>query len=139
MSNYWDYDTYNEYFKNRKPIYKQKHCVFILENENGLVKFGISKDFKQRLSAIKSNELIPLTQWYSSEYYSNAKEILDILCRKYDSKKYKGNWFNLNYQEGLNQLITLCNKLGNQNFIQINTQPNEFEKNCFDFFQQFKF
>lgn len=137
MSIYSEYDTYEDYLKNREPKYKQQYCIFIIENENNLVKFGITKkEFKERLGEIRSSELTTLTQWYSSKYYSNAEEILKMLCKQFALFKYKGNWFDIDYQEGLKELKRLCRKIGNPNPVQVIEPPSDFEKRCFETFKK---
>ena len=127
---------FEEHWKQRRKIYAPMQCVYIAERDDGLVRFGISRKPYERIKGIESSNLKDMKNWDYSQPLSNAKKVLQVLCHEYQRHKYRGQWFEINYKDAVIVFRKLCNKLGNTNLKEINTEPSDLEILSFHWFKQ---
>jgi len=127
-------DEFLKEWNKRKLIYRSLQSVYILENDKGNIRFGISNKAKDRMNDISYNGLFEIINSYQSIGYSNAREILRKILKHFDAYKIKGQWFNIKYKDGLDYLIKTCNKIGNTTKILINDKPDDLEIATFNLF-----
>jgi len=93
-----DIDGVSEETGWRKPhsFKKDDKHLYILQNENLRIKIGVSSNIKTRLKAIEavSGCKIKLLRLVENGFYLEAK-----LHEYYKSKRYIGEWFNLNSED----------------------------------------
>lgn len=126
---------FEEHWKQRRKIYAPMQCVYITERDDGLVRFGISHKPYERIKGIEYSYLKDMKNWDYSQPFSNAQKVLKALCQEYQQYKYRGQWFDINYQDAVIMFRKLCNKLGDANLKEIHTEPSDFEVLSFHWFK----
>lgn len=88
---------------NREQLNKNNGTIYnyVMKNENGLVKIGISKDVSFRKTVLEYASGYRITDVYKIKSVSKASTIESKLHRYFDENKKLGEWFNLDYKKAV--------------------------------------
>lgn len=95
--------------------YMKKDYIYIIINDLGYVKIGVSKNPNQRLKQLQTGNQSKLSLLFTEEFECDRKHLLDIEnyihknC-SYLCKRVKGEWFNIEQDniEDLCRFVTYC-------------------------------
>ena len=93
--------------KNR-PIENSDHykSVYVLLDDTGIIKIGISNNFEKRLSAIRTASGRNFVDMYCSEKSYKAYKIEKKLHKKYSKFRINGEWFSgIDFKDVVDSLI----------------------------------
>lgn len=72
--------------------------VYLIKNQNGLVKVGVSKDIKKRFKVIENTSGVPIVKTFYTDMISNCFEIETNFKKKFKSFSKKGEWFEIDFE-----------------------------------------
>ncbi|MDF2543440.1 MAG: Meiotically up-regulated [Anaerocolumna sp.] len=76
--------------------------IYVIENENGQVKIGISQNIESRVKTLSRQGGFVVKRSYQTEKCSNHYNLENIIhCYLKDSRKI-GEWFDVNYDDAVN-------------------------------------
>lgn len=82
-------------FKIGKKANIDSHLYLMTDTTNGFHKIGISKDPKYRESTLQSEKPSVILVWSSPIKIEKVNKLEQLLHNKFDSKRIRGEWFNL--------------------------------------------
>lgn len=93
----------------KRCYFENKKMVYLVNDELGRTKVGITKDLTSRISAIKCNSGFNIKYVACSFLldYSTATKIERTILKHFESKKGIGEWLKVPYQEIYNYANTL--------------------------------
>lgn len=91
--------------------YMKKDYIYIISNNEGCIKIGISKHPSKRLKQLQTGNQSQLTLWYAEEFECSRKHLIHIEHKIHKECKYlcedmQGEWFKI-LPENLNRLKNL--------------------------------
>ncbi len=84
--------------------------VYIIENELGLVKIGISSKPERRIKEIANASGLNITKKYFSKPCDNFAKIEKKLHEEFKTVRKKGEWFNIPFNEAVSSLNNCFNE-----------------------------
>ena len=99
------YDKLAESMKSAKKDVEQK-CVYILEMDNGTVKIGCTKNFKQRMKAISTGSGLNIVNWcHSQNFDSRDAYAFEHMCHEaFQVNRIKGEFFDIDFGSAVVEL-----------------------------------
>jgi hypothetical protein len=111
--------------------------VYILRNDWGLHKIGITNNIKQRIASISNNSGLSIEIIYLSSKVENAQTIETYLHRKYSDYRTTGEWFeNLDVKIVIEELQTLTGNSTSDYFHKEKSVYQSMGVNIFDIFHK---
>lgn len=75
--------------------------IYVVENERGLVKIGVSQNVDQRLKTLSKQGGFTICHLYATESCSNAFKIENYVHKCLRKYRINGEWFSVSYEEAL--------------------------------------
>ena len=98
-----DSGLFCQFFKVERSAGKGSKHLYVIQMSNESVKIGIAYDIKRRYSQIKASSGMEIVKHWESEKTINALVFETALHRKYKDKRLKGEYFNIDYDEAVEQ------------------------------------
>jgi len=109
-------------------------CVYVLKNENSIIKIGFSNNPKERMSSIQSLGGYEIIDHYFSPECTNYVEIEKMMHKEFASYRKIGEWFNVSFDVAVLHLKTLpfnTNDIKDvDDFRQHNAVLSDYEEDC---------
>lgn len=84
---------------------RNRQYVYIIENnDNGAIKIGVGNDPDNRLKQLQTGSVAELSLVYRSIICSNAFEVEKFMHHNFKEKHIRGEWFNIDKTEVINEL-----------------------------------
>ena len=84
---------------------RNRQYVYIIENnDNGAIKIGVGNDPDNRLKQLQTGSVSELSLVYRSIICSNAFEVEKFMHHNFKDKHIRGEWFNIDKTEVINEL-----------------------------------
>lgn len=80
-----------------------KQCVYVIENQNGKIKIGRTKDFVRRVRSIETQGCIEIIRDWSSPMATNAAQIERDLHKFFGNKRVIGEWFDIPFEDAVKE------------------------------------
>lgn len=94
---------YVQFFKVVRSAGGGKKHLYVILMSNGSVKIGIAYDIKRRYSQIQASSGMKITEHWESGLIEYAYVLETVLHRKYRNKRLNGEYFDINYEEAVEQ------------------------------------
>lgn len=94
---------YVQFFKVVQSAGRGKKHLYVIQMSNGSVKIGIAYDIKRRYSQIQASSGMKITEHWESGLIEDAYVLETALHRKYRDKRLNGEYFDINYEEAVEQ------------------------------------
>lgn len=87
-------------------------CVYVVENQHGHVKIGVSQDVQGRISTLSNQGGFKVNNMYATEHCSNAYQLENRLHKQFKEKKINGEWFSIEFNLAVNAVKTIFDTEG---------------------------
>ena len=84
--------------------------IYVLENQDGNIKIGVSKNVDSRVKAIKNQTGYTILNVFSTVECFNPFELEKIIHEELKDKKIFGEWFNVKFDIGKSVAIRVFNE-----------------------------
>lgn len=105
----------------RNPITPKRGTLYIIaptDNHNKPYKIGITtgQDLSKRLTALQTSHWLDLKIYYKSPLLENVESLEKMLHNKYNHKRVRGEWFNID-QNDIKNIMSECEKMENKPWV----------------------
>lgn len=96
----------DELIKRAAGKFEPPKCVYILAFENGIIKIGVTQDFRRRAREIIAETGFNVVNWCHTDKIPAefARDIETALFEKFESAKVDGEFFKVEFETALNYL-----------------------------------
>jgi predicted GIY-YIG superfamily endonuclease len=94
---------FSQFFKIEQLAKRGWKHLYVILMTNGSVKIGIAHNIERRYSQIKASSVMEIIKHWESELIDGACELETTLHKKYKNKRLKGEYFNIDYNEAVEQ------------------------------------
>lgn len=81
--------------------------IYILENSQGFIKIGRSKNPKLRIRTLETQGNIEIKRTYTSEKLDDCGHFERVMHRKFKNYLLKGEWFSAAFEDAKNEIEKL--------------------------------
>ena len=103
--------------------------IYVIENQDGNIKIGVSRDVDSRVKAIKNQTGYMILNVFSTDECFNPFELERMIHEEFKDKKIFGEWFNSDFETGKSVVIKIFNENAKLN--------DDREKSDFNFAKYF--
>lgn len=94
-------------------IKKPMKQIYVIENEHGLVKIGVSQNVSSRINVLSKQGGFKVRNIYSTKPCSNSYVIENQIHHKLKSLRINGEWFSIPFCEAVNLTIDCFTSMAN--------------------------
>lgn len=78
--------------------------IYIIENENGMIKIGISQEVENRINVLANQGGFKVVNIYSTKPCSNSYELKHYIHEQLNSYRIRGEWFRISFGDAVKQV-----------------------------------
>ncbi|MEE9374516.1 MAG: GIY-YIG nuclease family protein [Saprospiraceae bacterium] len=90
-----------------------KTCIYVIKNENNLVKIGFSSQPKKRLKTLESQGGYKIIDSYISDYCFEYMSIEKAMHNLFKSGRTIGEWFEIDFDDAVKELKRMIAQMSN--------------------------
>jgi len=102
----------SDIFKSSGDCVKPKGSVYVLEDQNGNIKIGRSKNPNERINAIRTQGNHVFKNVYISKSTSEYEKLERELHKHYKKHRLQGEWFAVSFEDAKENVETLASVIG---------------------------
>lgn len=85
----------------KKYINVQGKCIYVVENEHGAVKIGVSQNVSGRIKVLSKQGGFKPINVYHTKMCSNGYEIENKIHKRLEAYRIDGEWFKLSFNDAV--------------------------------------